>query len=380
MKLPSLRARWSLAIAAALAAGAALLAWRLHAVAVPVAVAEAGSVPAYVGGPGTVQARVPVTISARLTSTVVDVAVDVGDVVAHGQPLVHLESRDLEARHAAARNQQESIAGQVEAAAAAVAKARADLDLAQARQARDRDLQAQGFVSQASLDVSVAGARAADAALRSAEATWAARRADQAALAQDLVVAGTQVGYTRLSAPMPGIVVQRLVEPGTTVAPGTPILRLVDPRSLWVATRIDEALVERIAVGQAATIRLRSGSVARGRVERISLQSDAATRELDVHVAFSVVPQRIAIDQEAEVQIEVGLESGLVLPAAALTRDAGGRPGVLQVVDGRARFVAVRVGPESEGVVLVRAGLKAGDAVVADAAAARPGMRVRPAS
>lgn len=375
------RRRLTLGIAVlVLAAGAGLGAWRLlRAVPVTMAAVEQGSVPAFVGGPATVQARVPVTLSARLTSTVVDVAVDVGDVVTPGQPLVRLEGRELAARHAAALSQQASIAGQVEAAAAAVAKARTELDLARARHARDIDLQAQGFVSPASLDVSVAGALAAGAAVRSAEATWAARRADQAALAQELVVARTQVGYTLLAAPMPGIVVQRLVEPGTTVAPGTPILRLVDPRSLWVAARIDEALVERIAVGQAATIRLRSGRVVRGRVERIALQSDAATRELDVHVAFSAVPGRVAIDQEADVQIEVGPRTGLVVPAAALTRDAGGRAGVLKVVDGRARFVAVQPGPEADGALLVEAGLKPGDAVVADAAAARPGMRVRPA-
>lgn len=376
------RRQWSVAVLVALlAAGGAFGAWRLlRAVPVPIATVEPGSVLAHVAGPGTVQARVPVTISARLTSTIVDVGVDVGDVVAAGQPLVHLEGRDLEARHAASLNQQESIARQVEAAAASVAKARADLELAQARQARDVELHERGFVSRASLDGSVAGARAADAALRGAEATWAARRADQAALAKELVVAGTQVGYTRLSAPMPGIVIQRLAEPGTTVAPGTPILRLVDPRSLWVATRVDEAQLERIQVGQPATVRLRSGKLLQGRVERISLQSDAATRELDVHVAFVAAPQRVAIDQEAEVRIEVGLEPGLLVPAAALTHDAAGRPGVLQVVDGRARFVPVRFGPESEGVVLVRAGLQRGAAVVANAAAARPGMRVRPAS
>lgn len=380
MELHLTRTRWSLAVALALlAAGAIFLGWRLlRAVPVPVATAEPGSVLALVSGPGTVQARVPVTISARFTSTIVDVAVDVGDVVQAGQLLVHLEARDLTARHAAVVSQQESIARQVDAAAAAVAKARADLELAQSRHARDGELHRQGFVSRASLDGSIAGSRAAEAALQSAVATWAARRADQSAVAQELVVARTQVGYARLASPMPGVVIQRLAEPGTTVAPGTPILRLVDPRSLWVATRVDEALVERIAVGQPATIRLRSGSVLRGRVERISLQSDAATRELDVHVAFLVAPQRVAIDQDAEVQIDVGPEAGLVVPAAALAHDAGGRPGVLQVVDGRTRFVPVRPGPEAEGVLLVRAGLKAGDTVVADARAAKPGARVRP--
>lgn len=372
--------RWFIAGGIALLAAAAIfLAWRFLLRAVPVAVVPVtrGSVASQVTGPGTVQARVPVTISARLTSTVVGIAVDVGDLVRPGQVIVTLEGRDLAARQSAVLRQQESIARQADAAAAGVAKARADLQLARAREGRDAELHGQGFVSLAALDASVATARAAEAALQSAQATWAARRADQAALAEEAVVARSQLSYTRLSAPMPGIVIQRLVEPGTTVGPGTPILRLVDPRTLWVATRVDEALVERVQVGQGATIRLRSGSVVAGRVERISMQSDAATRELDVHVAFAAAPPRVAIDQEADVRIETGREQGLVLPSSAVVRDPGGRTGVLQVVEGRARFVRVHLGPESGGLVLVRQGLSEGDQVVAPAAEAKAGMRVR---
>lgn len=372
---------WLPALAiAVLAAAAGALGWSvLRGTPVTVAVARHGEVVVQVGGPGTVQARVPLTVSARLTSTVTKVAVDVGDSVQPGQLLAILEARDLVARHAAVARQQKSLASQVEAAAATVAKARADLELARIRESRDGDLHAKGFVSPAALDASVAATRGAEAVLRSSEASWAARRSDQDALAEELVIARTQVGYTRLVAPMPGRVIQRLVEPGTTVGPGTPILRLVDPGTLWIAVRVDEALVERVAVGQPATIRLRSGSVLPGRVARVALQSDAATRELEVNVAFSEVPRRIAIDQDAQVQIDVGRERGLLVPAAAVAHDSAGRAGVLQVSGGRTHLVPVRVGPGGGGMVVVDGGLQEGDVVVADAGRAGPGMRVRPA-
>lgn len=372
------RRRWSIAAALILLAALAFAGWwALRTVPLPVAVVVPGSVAVRVTGPATVQARIPVTLSARLTSTVVSLAVDVGDQVQAGQLLVTLDGRDLAARQAAVARQQESIARQVEAADAAVAKARAELELARSRQARDADLQAKGFVSNASLDGSTSAARAAAAALDSARATSAARRADQAAARHELVFARTQAGYTQLAAPMAAVVVQRLVEPGGTVGPGTPILRLVDPRSLWVTMRVDEALVDRVAVGQPATIRLRSGSTVAGRVERVSLQSDAATRELDVNVAFVAVPPRLALDQEAEVQVEAGREAGLVVPVTALTQDAGGRAGVLQVVEGRTRFVPLRTGPAADGLVLVKQGLSPGDQVAENAAQSRPGLRVR---
>ncbi|KQT10866.1 efflux RND transporter periplasmic adaptor subunit [Ramlibacter sp. Leaf400] len=371
---------WLPALGIAVLVAAAALGWNvLRGTPVAVAVVRNGEVVVQVGGPGTVQARVPLTVSARLTSTVAEVAVDVGDSVQPGQLLALLEARDLVARHAAVARQQKSLASQVEAAAATVAKAHADLELARIRERRDADLHAQGFVSPAALDASVAASRGAEAVLRGSEASWAARRSDQQALAEELVIARAQVGYTRLVAPMPGRVIQRLVEPGTTVAPGTPILRLVDPATLWIAMRVDEALVDQVAVGQPATIRLRSGSIVPGRVERVTLQSDAATRELEVNVAFSEMPRRIAIDQDAQVHIDVGREHGLLVPAAAVAHDAAGRAGVLQVSGGRTHLVPVRVGPAGGGMVVVSGRLEEGAIVVADAGRAGPGMRVRPA-
>jgi len=358
------------ALAIVAVAAAAVAWWRFgRATAVPTVTAQAGQVPVTIVGPGTVQARVPVTLSARVTATVASVSADVGDAVRAGQVLAVLDDRELRARREAIGSQQASLAQQVEAARAGVARARADLELARLKQRRDADLLRQGFVSQAVFDASDAALKAAQAALESAEATLAARQADQGTLAQEARVADTQVGYTRLAAPMDAVVTQRLAEPGTTVAPGTPILRLVDPATLWVATRVDESVVSRVQPGQAASIRLRSGETVPGRVARIAMQSDAATRELDVHVAFASPPPRFAIDQEAEVRIDVGVEEGLVIPQEALTRDRDGRVGVLQVVEGRARFTPVTAGAAHAGRVVVRKGLAAGDPVVARPAA-----------
>ena len=174
--------------------------------------------------------------------------------------------------------------------------------------------------------------------------------------------------------------VQRLGEGGDTVVPGAPILKLVDPRTLWVATRVDESAVGRIRPGQPSRIRLRSGEVLTGKVARIAWQSDAATRELDVHVAFDAVPLRFAIDQEAEVSIDVGEDRGIVIPLAALTRDTTGRQGVLVVESGRTRFQPVETAGADGGTLLVSKGLTGGESVVAIAAGVATNVRVRPAS
>ncbi len=365
----------------ALLAVAGAAAWRFgRATEVPVAVATQGSIVARVVGPGTVQARIPVTLSARVNATITQVEVDVGDTVRQGQLLATLDDRDLSARRGVVTGQQEALLRNIEGARAALSKAQADAGLARSKQRRDADLLAQGFVSQAVVDASNSALDGAAAGVDAAKATLAAREADARALSQEARYSDAVLSYTRIVSPIDGVVVQRLGEVGNTVVPGTPILKLVDPKTLWVATRVDESVVGRVQVGQASRIRLRSGEVLNGKVARIARQSDAATRELDVHVAFDVVPQRFAIDQEAEVTIDVGEDRGVVVPLAALTRDGAGRQGVLVVESGRTRFQPVETAGADAGRLLVRKGLAGGESVVAVAAGVAINLRVRAAS
>lgn len=347
-----------------------------RAVAVAVVEAVPGRVAVHVVGPGSVQARVPVTLSARITATVAQMNVDVGDAVKRGQLLALLDDRDLAARRGVVDGQQLALTRNTEAARAAVAKAEAELSLARSRQQRDAELLRTGFVSQAVLDASNAGLQAAQAGLDNARAAQAAREADALTLRHEARYSEAMLSHTRIAAPMDGMVIARLVEPGTTVVPGAALLRLVDPASLWLAMRVDESELARVQVGQPASIRLRSGELATGKVARIMRQSDAATRELEVDIAFDVQPARLAIDQEAEITVLAGDAAGIVVPLAALTRDRDGAQGVLVVDDGRTRFRAVQTGRADAQRVLVAKGLAAGERVVAQAAGVKAGLRV----
>ena len=374
--------RWTftLGLVALVAAVAAAGWWRFgRTVVVDTVTVQIGAVPVPVRGPGSVQARVPITVASRLTATVTAMHADVGDSVRAGQLLATLDDRDLQARLSVVASQRETQQRSLEAAQATLRKAQADLALALSRQQRDAALGAQGFLSAAGLEASAASQQSALAAVQGAEATLAARRAEQATQQHELAAAATTASYTRLLAPMDALVVQRLAEPGSTVVPGSPLLKLVDPASVWVAMRVDEAQVARIQPGQAARITLRSGSVHAGRVVRIARQTDAATREIDVFVAFDTVPAGFAIDQEAVVTVDTGMVTGLRLPITALMAHPDGRRGVLRVVDGRTRFAAVRTGAGDGDAVLVLQGLAAGDVVAAPAAGLREGQRVTPA-
>lgn len=351
-------AAWS--AAALLAVLAALSAWHFNRedTPAPVTVSQ-GEVKLLVGGPGTVQSRVPVTLSARVSASVVSLHADHGDRVIRGQLLAVLDDRDLAAKAASSAAARETLERNIEAAAATVAKARADLELAGNRARRDEDLRRAGFLSASASEASSLGLAAARAAADNASAVLAARRAEAHSIEAEARYAATLVSYTRIASPMDGIVIQRSAEAGSLLMPGAPLFRLVDPRTLWVSARIDEALAGPLEEGMPALIRLRSGGSFAGRVARISRQSDAATRELEVNVAFDAPPERFSIDQEAEVRIDAGVARGPAVPVAALVHRAG-KQGVYVLREGHRIFQPVQVAARDGRLAIVSEGLATG--------------------
>ncbi|MDZ7586011.1 MAG: efflux RND transporter periplasmic adaptor subunit [Thiobacillus sp.] len=375
-----MKAKWKMILALSLVAVlVALLAYRMFFYAPPVAVihAEEGKVALEVRGPGVVASRIQVTVSTRVTGILKALHADQGDSVKAGQLLALLDDTDSAAKAGGAAAASVASQRNIAAADAALAKARADRELAQGNYRRDQEVFRAGYISQAAMDVATATLKSAQSAEASAAATLGARQAESQASAQEAVYARALHTFTRITAPMAGLIVVRDAEVGDTVVPGSPIFRMVDTRTLWVAARIDESVVGQVEVGQPATIRLRSGKEVPGEVARINRQSDAATRELEVDVAFREIPERFAIDQEAAVVIHAGEEKGVVIPASALFQQ-GRAFGVLVAANGRAGFRPVRTGATDGERVIVREGLKADETVIRQPAGIRAGSRVRP--
>ena len=106
-------------------------------------------------------------------------------------------------------------------------------------------------------------AQLADAELKSAEALREAAAKevavqevalnivpkDIAASAAALASVRAKKADTVITSPINGYVVSRELESGAAVNPGTPILKLADPRTIWVTVYVDEREAGSIAVG-----------------------------------------------------------------------------------------------------------------------------------
>lgn len=318
-------------------------------------------------GVGTVEARLSYALGPTLAGRVKAVAVDQGDRVHAGQVVAELDPVDLDERIAAAAFGMQRAGLAVSAAEAQSREAASREKLAQASAARYRDLVAKHFVSKEMAAAKESEAEVARAGHEAATASLDAARRDAARLGAERDALLRQRANLKLVSPVDGVVVSRDAEPGNTVVAGQAVVRLVDPASLWIRTRIDQGQAGGLAAGQAARIVLRSrqGEAIPGKVARIEMQGDSVSEERLVHVAFDAAPGNLTLGELAEVTVTLpGEKNALFVPTAAL-KQLGQARGVWRVEGGKTRFQAVQTGISTlDGQTRIASGLQAGDEVI----------------
>jgi RND family efflux transporter MFP subunit len=168
-----------------------------------------------------------VKVGSRVSGVVARLHVRIGDTVARGQLLAELETRELVAR--------------CDQAQAALAAADATLQYARSDLTRKRALGTAELLSAADLDV--------------AERSRGVAEQQRAEAAANLDFARTQRGYSRITAPIAGIVASVATQEGETVAASLAaptFVTLVDLARLEVWAYVDETDIGRIAKGQTA--------------------------------------------------------------------------------------------------------------------------------
>jgi membrane fusion protein (multidrug efflux system) len=143
--------------------------------------------------------------------------------------------------------------------------------------------------------------------------------------ARDL--AGINLGYTRITAPVDGMVGQRLARPGQYVNVGTHVISVVPLPNVWVVANYKETQMTRIRVGQPARVTVDAfpGTVLHGHVDGWSPASGAQFSLLPPDNAtgnFTKVVQRIPVKIVLDPDPTVGalLRPGMSVIATIDTR------------------------------------------------------------
>jgi HlyD family secretion protein len=374
---------------------------------------------------GRIDAKRSVDVTADITGRITDIGVKEGDLVRQGQYLLQIDPSQYRAELSRAQ-------ALLASSEAGLVQARANKDQASRSLDRAKELQRSGnsLISaeqveqaQTAFDVSVANYNSAMAQTNQARA--------------GVSTAQTDLGRTRLFAPIAGRVVRLPVEVGEVAVPGTfsrdnaLLMTIADLSTILAKIHVDETDVIKIGMGDSVQVKIDAypDTAFAGRVTMISnsaqitsgqLQSAQATQavDFDVEVTLTHPPADIRPDLSASAKIVTDTRKqvlavpiialtvrqhgampteghktdtlGTGTPAAgthtAATPDSAGKPketeGVFVVSHGIATFRPVKVGVAGEEYFEVLTGLQAGDTIVAGTYQAirdlKDSSRVRP--
>lgn len=303
---------------------------------------------------GVIQAVQQSTVSAQASGRIATFLVKAGDKVKSGQLLATIDDR--EAAIGLQRSQ------------AQVDQANADLRNAQANFDRTKDLQTKGFVSRAALDT-------ADAQLKSAKAQrdQAGAATQQSNLAQ---------GFTKVTAPFDGWVLQTDAQAGDLAVPGKPLLVIYAPLPLRAVVQVPASRAAQL--GQAATVQVQAGGAEAGQwitpsSRSIVPSSDPVSQTTEWRLELPAAPSAGLVPGQ-QVRVKFSADASASRSLLSVPEQAIVRRGELVAVYVQSGAVftlrAVRLGQKlgAEGTEVL-AGLKAGDVVALDtlrAAQSRP--------
>ncbi|MFQ5636918.1 MAG: efflux RND transporter periplasmic adaptor subunit [bacterium] len=221
-------------------------------VAVETHVVLAGEVADVVKATGTIFPKHDVLISSETAGAIQKVYIELGDWVQKGAPLVQV---DPEMKHLA-----------LEQATARAAQARAAYEKSQRDFERNEKLLKSQDISEFVFENVRLQKESAEAAYLMAEA--------------DVKMARRQLKDTRIVSPVAGFVAHLIAEPGQTVAPGTPIAKVVDISEVKVKFGVPEKDIVKLRKGQEVTISVDSysGSKFQGTVTAVGPQADLSSR------------------------------------------------------------------------------------------------------
>lgn len=311
------------------------------------------SVARTIAATGSLAARVdmPVGIAGE-GGMVAAVRVQPGQWVGAGQTLAVIE-RSVQSQQA------RQLAAQVEVA-------RADAALAQNEYERSAALVGRGFVSKADMDRKRAARDAANARVQVAQASLAETRA--------------RIGRLDVRAPAAGLVLERNVEPGQIVSPGSGALfRVARGGQMELRAQLSESDLVQLAVGAPATVTpVGSERSFAGSVWQISPIVNQQNRQGIARIALAYDPS-LRPGGFASVEITAGSQEAPILPESAILSDEKGNFVYVIDKDNRAQRQAVKTGTVTPAGIAVVEGLRGNEMVVLRAGGfLNPGDKVRP--
>lgn len=341
------------------------------------------------------QVGAEVKVGSRVSGVLRSLHFNIGDQVRAGDLIAELDDRDLRARVAQAEADVRAAGAklalvrrgarpeEIAQVQMAVRDAEANHVLAQTQLGRQARLLDGGLIPQDTLDVARKNLESADARLRSSREQLG--QVESKFLPEDVIVAEaqlaqaegavevarTQLSYTRLTAPIDGVIASVSTQEGEAISAGLAaptFVTLVDLNRLQVDAFVDETDIGKVAPGQPAilTVDAFPDREFKGQVTAILPKATVQQNVVYYDTVITLEPTGglLRPDMTANVTILVGQRAKvLTVPNAAVKREDGKR---VVYVAGPAAVErrVIRTGWRDAGFTEVLDGLRDGDRVL----------------
>lgn len=259
---------------------------------------------------GTIEPVTEVEVGTQVSGIIDKIYVDYNSVVKKGQLIAEMDKVTLESELASAKASYEGC--------------KAEYEYQQKNYARSKNLHEKELISDTDYELAVYNYEMAKSSFHSSEAA--------------LAKAERNLSYATITSPIDGVVIDRAVEAGQTVAAGfeTPTLFYIaaDLSQMQVVADVDEADIGEVKEGQRCTFTVDAypNDVFEGKVTQIRLGSSNSTNSSSTTTSESVVTYEVVISaQNPELKLKPRLTANIFI----YTID---RPNVLSVPAKALRF------------------------------------------
>ena len=312
---------------------------------------------------GSVQSRLSVQVSSRITAHILELTVHAGQQVKKDEVLVRLDDGDVRTKI----KQTEAGVGVAEAAvraaeanlnAAKASKVEADQDLK-----RFQDLFKAGAAPEQQLQQAVARAKTAQANVERAQESITEAQKEVARAKAYVQEAQANLDYTVIRSQMDGVVVDKQAEPGDLAAPGRSLITLQSPTALRFEAAVSESCARRIALGDRVRVLVDSAQTQLvTEVSEIVPAVDPKSRSFLVRADLPPLPV-LRPGLFGRMQFPCAARRTLSIPKSAFVQ-RGQLDLAFVVSDGRAVLRLITVGRAQGEWLEVLSGLSLGERVV----------------
>lgn len=355
-----------------------------------VATVQRGNISHLLSVAGQFQAYQVVDIHAKVAGYVRHIYVDIGDRVHAGEVLATLDVPELHAQYRNTRSEALRSQDAITAAEHEVSRAQALHVAVQANYDRLAAAAAQrpGLIAAQELDNARSQADATLEQLNAATAHLAEAREGADAASADQERVGDLEAYTKVIAPLDGVVAWRYADTGVLLQEGTnsetqamPLIKLAQSGLLRLRVPVPEDAIKYVHIGDVMQIRVDAIDESfSGKVVRFTRNLDLATRTMETEVDVPNPTLAITPGMYANAYLKLAHVDGvLTIPISAV--QGSGNTGTVLVLNANNHVEqrTVHVGLRGSTLIEVQSGLHEGDrVVVGDAANYHNGEQISP--